>query len=249
MTLIELADKEQERLHEIAERYKPFVVVAEQAVTLFSAMVPAINQPAPSFVAFYSQAKKHLTLAFFSLLRGHRTQYKLNLRYFSEALVQAGYAAFHTDASEYWAVEAKKPVKQELVVKRAHEWLTATYPIVSDHLKKLKRTINDESAHLNFITSFTNYSVEENGDQNTPFFDQEKDLIIKADLLECARVAGLGVDLLLACARDGGAPIMEPNTLNNWSQLTYAADDLFKEMNNDVRWQKYVDEEGSDDVG
>src|SRR5271165_4082786 len=102
MSLITLADEEQTRLHKAFEKYKPYTSLADATVELFAGMVEAVTAPAPSFVAFYAQAKKHSALGFFSLLRGHRSQYKLTLRYFLESLVQAAYASFHPDHTEYF---------------------------------------------------------------------------------------------------------------------------------------------------
>ncbi len=242
MTLISLANEEQQRLNSALQTYGNFSAITDATVELFGGMVSSVTTQAPPFVAFYAQAKKHATLAFFSILRGHRTQYKLTLRYFLESLVQAAYSASHRDPREYWDLEAKAPTKQDTVVKRANQWLKETYPISSANIKEMKERINSQSSHANFVTSLTNFTLSENGNHDSPFFDYENDLIVKSDLLECTRAASIAIDLLLACSKDTGIMILWPDTQATWSQFSHLTDDLFEEVKNDPRWAKFKDE-------
>ena len=243
MSLITLADEEQNHLHKTFEKYKPYTSLADATVELFGGMVVSVRVPAPSFVAFYSQAKKHSALGFFSLMRGHRSQYKLTLRYFLEALVQAAYASFHTDHSEYFDTESMQPIKQKVVVRRANKWLFDTYPTVSAHIKEIKDRINNLSSHSNFVSTFMNFKLADDGTHDTPFFDYENELVTKADLLECTRVASIAIDLLLACSKDTGLIVLWPETQKSWGELSHHTDDLFAELTADPRWAQFIDDE------
>ena len=82
MNIYDLADEEHRLTHEAEDTHGDYFINAAGVTLAFSNLVGIPLTDCETFLRFYAQAKKHHTLSVLSTVRHHRTQAKLNLRYF-----------------------------------------------------------------------------------------------------------------------------------------------------------------------
>ncbi|MFK4448345.1 hypothetical protein ABH944_008403 [Caballeronia udeis] len=151
------------------------------------------------FIRFLSQMKKFHTLCLTSLVRQHRIQAQMNLRYFLESTVHAAYSLVHVETTNYFDSADGQTHDPQKASRAAYRWLGEHFQQHSDEIKKIKDQIDEQTAHANVLNSFRNFLFV-GGDTpeiHTSFFDFEDDPWLKVDLWECAQAGLIAAELIL----------------------------------------------------
>jgi hypothetical protein len=239
MNIYDFADEEHRLTHEAEDRHGDYFINAAGVTLAFSNLVGIPLTDCETFLRFYAQAKKHHTLSVLSTVRHHRTQAKLNLRYFLESTVHAAFALAHPDRKEYFDIDQLTFVKHDTVANRAHKWLSETFPLSSAEIVRMKKDINSQDAHTNIAASGAMFAYDPSEKAIiTSFFDFEDNDIIQADLLVCAQAGLIGFDLLFAVRERFGGFLPKSGVVNDWHRLREANGLLFDEMFSRPRWDK-----------
>ncbi len=194
-TIPEILDSERAMVALGAKRYGEYFDNASEFNNLLNNFIKSVDQPDRFiFMLFYSQVKKHHTLALFSTLRLHHIQAGMDLRQTIEASQWGTYAMNN--------IEKEKFVEEEdgiLVTKDKHEkamylWLDQNFLVKANEFKKLKSLISGSVGHSNIAYAFQNFEMGSADDPgfSIPFFDIEDDFHVKSDLWFVANVA-LGI--------------------------------------------------------
>jgi hypothetical protein len=80
------------------------------------------------FFRFYSQVKKYHSLSIVSSVRLHRVQAKMDLRYFLESTVHAGYALAHSQTTAYFDLDRQALGDAKKATGQAHRWIEQDFP-------------------------------------------------------------------------------------------------------------------------
>jgi hypothetical protein len=118
MNIYDFADEEHRLSREAEETHGSYFVNAACTSVAFSRLVGTPVTDCETFFRFHAQAKKHHTLSVLSTVRRHRTQAKLNFRYYLESTVQAAYALAHQDVKLYFDIDQLSFVSRDTVTKR-----------------------------------------------------------------------------------------------------------------------------------
>jgi hypothetical protein len=102
MSLLAFSEEEHARLLAAEDRYGNAFVNAYNVAILLSNLVLWPTRTIDLFFRFYSQVKKYHSLSIVSSVRLHRVQAKMDLRYFLESTVHAGYALAHSQTTAYF---------------------------------------------------------------------------------------------------------------------------------------------------
>jgi len=181
-------------------RYGAFFCSARNATLLLSNIMMWPTTDCDIFIRFLSQMKKYHTLCLMSLVRQHRIQAKMNLRYFLESTVHAAYALAHVNTTNYFDHESGSKHDSKKASGIAYKWIGETFSQYSSEIKRMKDRINEQTAHANVINSQHNFKFV-SGDRpeiHTTFFDFADDHWVKVDLWECAQAGLIASDLILA---------------------------------------------------
>jgi len=78
----------------------------------------------------------------------------------------------------------------------ANAWIHKHFQTHSDEIKRMKDTINEQTAHANVYNSFHNFDFVsgENAAIYTSYFDFDDDYWLKVDLWECAQAGLVAAD-------------------------------------------------------
>jgi hypothetical protein len=152
------------------------------------------------FLAFYSQVKKHHTLALFSAARLHHIQTGMNLRQTIEAGQWAAYAMGNPEEDKF----RDKLAGGDLVIREKHEkamyaWLDQNFGVKAEETKRLKKLISGSVAHASLPYAFNNFDVR-SADQPgfaLSFFDSDDEYRVKTDLWFVANTAMGLIDLFV----------------------------------------------------
>lgn len=134
-----------------------YVAYAENAVETLLTAVASYKQREMVFKAFHLHAKKSAALAYLSAMHLHRVQMYANLRQLCESSSHLAYFAHHADVPP----ELSKPgadagelfAQNVALTKRAHAWMTKTYPDHSGDFLAYKKKINNFAAHATVFTT------------------------------------------------------------------------------------------------
>ncbi len=179
-----------------AKRYGEFFENASGFNNLLNNLIKSIDKPDRFiFILFYSQVKKHHTLALFSALRLHHLQAGMDLRQTVEAAQWAAYA-MDSPQKEKFVEEDESGL---VITKKKHQkamyaWLDKNFDVKAGEFKNLKGQISGSVAHSSIIYAFQNFEMRpaHNPGFKIPFFDIEDDHVVKTDLWSVANTA-LGV--------------------------------------------------------
>jgi hypothetical protein len=199
--------QEHERVIDAERRYGKFYVNAHDTTILLSNIMTWPVTDCEIFIRFLSQVKKYHSLSLLSTVRLHRIQAKMDLRYFLESTVNAGYALVHQNTAIYFDYAGGKQPEAQKASRQAYRWIDSAYIDHSKAIQQIKNQINDQSAHANIFNSQHNFAYVpgERAEIHTSFFDFEDEGWVKADLYQCAQAGLIAIDLLLAVQRqDGG---------------------------------------------
>jgi hypothetical protein len=184
---------ESERLMVLAapDRYPSFYQHAEEAALLFSNFLESIDLDRAVFAMFLSLAKKHLTLALFSIVRLHRVQAMMNLRQVLEAGSLAAFALAHPEHTHFVKTDQRGIlVPSQGLTKKRNEWLDKHYSDASKFIKESKHSINSLMSHANLLVAQLAFNMnDENGSFDTAFFDEEDEYHVKSDLWRLGSIA------------------------------------------------------------
>jgi hypothetical protein len=231
MSIEEFSHIEHQLILNAKERYGDFFTTARDASFLLSNIMSWPIKDCDIFIRFLSQMKKAHTLALMSLVRQHRIQAKMTLRYFLESTVHAAYALVHVDTTNYFdTVDGKKHDPQK-ASRAAYAWIHEHFRSHSDEIKRMKDLINEQTAHANVYNSFHNFDFVggENAAIYTTFFDFDDDHWLKVDLWECAQAALVAADLILAIRNVHGGFIPSRDA-DKVPQMIEAADSLLAQL-------------------
>lgn len=198
-TIQEILDSEREMFLLGEKRYGDYFINASEFNSLLNDFIKSVDKPDRAiFVLFYSQVKKHHTLALLSAIRLHNVQCGMDLRQTIEASQWATYALEHTRKNEF--VDEDKNgilIPRDKYKKAMYRWLDVNFKVRADEFKKLKSLISSSVGHASIIYAFQNFKMGpvENPGFSLPFFDIEDDFRVKADLWSVANVARGLLDL------------------------------------------------------
>jgi hypothetical protein len=180
-------------------RYGEFFSNALDVTLLLSNIMMWPTTDCDIFIRFLSQMKTYHTLSLMSLVRQHRIQAKMDLRYFLESSVHAAYSLVHVETTNYFDSADGKRYDYKKATKVANLWLNEHFQQHSNEIKRVKDQINEQTAHANALNSFHNFRfVGGNAPEiHTSFFDFEDDHWLKVDLWECAQSGLVAIDLIL----------------------------------------------------
>ncbi len=194
----EILDSEHQMVLAGAERFGAYFVNASDFNALLARFVKSVRPDRYIFAMFLSQIRKHTTLALFSAVRLHRIQAQMDLRQVLEAGSCAAYALVNPDPSGFVDVDTDGilDASKELTTKR-YRWLDEHFSLGSVAIKKMKKTINESTAHSNIVYAHNTFKFDdEQGRFRTPFFDLEDEYLVQTDLWQVANVAMGLMDLL-----------------------------------------------------
>lgn len=189
VSINDLVSEEYELFYKAEDKYGESFVNALQLNTLLSIFVKSVSIDSYIFSLFYSQVKKHHTLALLSTSRRHHIQSMLTLRYVLESGVHAAYALVHPDEDKFVTKnDAGLLNSPNNLNDKSYKWIETNYSHHSKFIKFMKGEINERSAHSNLIQAFNNFNL--NGDLiETPFFDIENTHLIKTDFWMIGNIA------------------------------------------------------------
>src|SRR4051812_15879580 len=81
----------------------------------------------------------------------------MNLRYFLESTVHAGYALAQPQTTVYFDLEKRSLGDAKKATGHAHRWIEQAFPAHSAFIKDMKDEINRETAHANVVNSEHNF--------------------------------------------------------------------------------------------
>jgi len=190
-TLDAIIDSERAMVLSASQRYGENYDTARDSAMLMGSFLKSIDTDRWIFSCFLADAKKHVTLALFSVVRLHRVQAMMDLR---QALEDGAFAAFaiaNPDPSHFVDVAEQGflNLSKKLASKR-YKWLERNYPEAAEAIQGRKNSINSIEAHADLVNAF-NMSRADEGIRAylTPFFDPETEHHVKTSLWRVADVA------------------------------------------------------------
>ncbi|MDR8057700.1 hypothetical protein [Burkholderia cenocepacia] len=206
MSIEEFSHIEHQLVLGAEERYGDFFTNARDVTLLLSNIMTWPTKDCDIFIRFLSQMKKGHTLCLMSLVRQHRIQAKMVLRYFLESTVHAAYSLVHVDTTNYFDTTEGKKHDPQKASRAAYAWLGQHFKAQSDEIKRMKDLINEQTAHANVYNSFHNFEFVggENAAIYTSYFDFDDDHWLKVDLWECGQAGLVAADLILAIRKQYG---------------------------------------------
>jgi hypothetical protein len=196
-TIGEILESEHQMVLMAPDRYGAYYRNAVECSVLLTHFLKSIDLARSVFCRFLSQAKKHHTLALFSVVRRHQVQATMNLRQTIEASVLAAYAIRHPEL-EHFVQQDKHGLLSHppKLSRKAYDWMDATFPGHSRRIKEVKDHINAWTAHANLITTDGTFAMQEGARwMATPFFDREDEHFVRVDLWRLGHTALTILDL------------------------------------------------------
>ncbi|SPB14772.1 hypothetical protein NOV72_02004 [Caballeronia novacaledonica] len=206
MSIEEFSHIEHQMVLDAEERYGDFFTATRDVSLLLSNIMSWPTKDCDIFIRFLSQMKKSHTLSLMALIRQHRIQAKMTLRYFLESTIHAAYSLVHVDTKNYFDTLDGKKHDPQKASRAAYSWIDTHFRSYSAEIKRMKDAINQQTAHANVYNSFHNfhYVGGENPAIYTAFFDFDDDHWLKVDLLECAQAGLVAAELILAIREQHG---------------------------------------------
>ncbi len=205
MSIEDFSHIEHQMVGSAEERYGDYFTTARDVSLLLSNIISWPTKDCDIFLRFLSQMKKSHTLSLMSLVRQHRIQAKMTLRYFLESTVHAAFSLVHVDTTNYFDTADKKHDPQK-ASRAAYAWIGKHFKTHSDEIRRVKDLINEQTAHANVYNSCHNFEFVGGQDAAiyTTYFDFDDDHWLKVDLWECAQAGLVAADLILAIRKVHG---------------------------------------------
>ncbi|MBU9212028.1 hypothetical protein, partial [Burkholderia multivorans] len=134
------SDVENRLVIDAALSYGDYSKHAFETVDALMGLVFWPTVPCEVFLRFLAQMKKSLLLCVVSVIRRHRMQGMMNLRYFLETTSHAAYGLAHKDPASYLKkgeIDAPKVISG-----KAYKWLELEHPAVSKEIKRMKDEVD-----------------------------------------------------------------------------------------------------------
>jgi len=194
----DIIESEKQMILNAEVKYEKFFINASEINNLIiNDSIVSVNPDRYFFATFFSQIKKHHTLALFSAVRLHHVQTGMNMRQVLEAGSWAAYAVSNTEEEKFYEKlpDGTMSIPQKLRDEK-NEWLEKNFKDSSDHFKNNIKHVGGSTAHSNLVYAQKNFKFDfNNGKFETPFFDYEDDFHIKTDLWWIANVGYSIMDL------------------------------------------------------
>ncbi|MBB4517237.1 hypothetical protein [Paraburkholderia fungorum] len=227
MSIEEFSHIEHQMVVSAEERYGDYFTTARDVSLLLSNIISWPTKDCDIFLRFLSQMKKSHTLSLMSLVRQHRIQAKMTLRYFLESTVHAAFSLVHVDTKNYFDTADGKKYDPQKASRAANAWIDKHFKTHSDEIKRVKDLINEQTAHANVYNSFHNFEFIGGKDAAiySSYFDFDDDHWLKVDLWECAQAGLVAADLILSIRKVHGGFIPSRDA-DKLPQLIEASDRL-----------------------
>lgn len=192
-TLGEILESEKEMVLRGEELYGEFFINAQQCNNLLWHFIKTIDDTEKFFFPlFFSQVRKHHTLALLSSVRLHHIQTSMNLRQVLEASSWAAYAMAFSEEGRFCKRDATKIVKAEKSLSdKCYKWFETNFKVHSDRIQSAKKMINHSTAHSNVIYTFLNFKTKPINDPgfNLSYFDFHDEFHVHSSLFQIANIA------------------------------------------------------------
>lgn len=246
-TIGEILDSEKQMVLNAPKKYGAYYANAFDSSLFLSKGIKSISRNRSIFVRFLSQVKKHHMLGLFSVVRLHKVQAMLNLRYCLEAGANAAYAISNLDPAGFVDIDERGLLdpSQELTKKR-YTWLETTYSKGSTFIKGMKNQINRFTAHSNFIATDQNFRLgPSQNDFETPIFDFEDDYFIRIDLWMVGNITIGLMDLFYGVSREAGGVVFTSDFEKMLLKLASDNNSIKEELMADERYKRAQQSENS----
>lgn len=157
-TLEEFINAEQHLTVNAPERLGSIVDISQQGLAILNTSIIRINERQDLIAPFMLSIQKSMTLAFLSYIRSHTVQAELNCRQAIELTTLGAYFLANQDVSALDHTDPENPKfkKFKRLSCKANKWLERIEPKLSELLEKIKRSINENTAHGNtYVTQLT----------------------------------------------------------------------------------------------
>ncbi|KTR82483.1 hypothetical protein NS277_13465 [Novosphingobium barchaimii] len=204
--------EENQRVMNAGERLGPIVAVAHEGLVTLGASMISFPDGRGIIAGLLLATQKSALLAFLSYLRGHTAQADFNCRQVIEFTAVAAYLLANPEADVFDEIDGEFRLKdrQNLSVK-AYKWLARTEPDLNSALARIKKQINDNTAHAGIALTALTVDMASFDEGSTRFsghfFDNLPTLHMQSALLnfcylivmvvETVRRAGLGANFVV----------------------------------------------------
>ena len=247
LTLADIVKNEQEMVANGSKNYGLYFVNAAEFNMLLNNFIESILEEDKYIsLAFFSQLKKHHTLALLSAIRLHHVQTGMNLRQVCEAGAWIPYAMAHADINKFCLKDKNGIIQipQRLETKR-NKWLLKNFPTSSENFRKIKDNINASVAHSNIVNTSNNFlsKNEDNLGFDLLFFDVEDEYVVKNDLFWIANIAMGLLDLFFGVNQKYKTFKFVDDFQSKYKKLVCDNQKLKKELMNHPRYLKVIKHE------
>ena len=236
-TLDTLAVQERSHYRTAQKRLGAPYLVAHETTILLTTFIESASRNRFVFAGFMALIQKHQTLSLLSIVRFHHVQAMMNIR---QALESASNAAFAlaNPLGVYIDDKTGLMLEPKTVSSRSNKWLESTFQEHSDTILEIKKEINRDSAHSNFIQSARIVDADEkNMILNTSFFDREDQYDNISDLLIISKAAIITMDLIWSVNRNYGGISLSDDFAERFSQVRSDHARLVENLKNTKRFQ------------
>jgi len=244
MKIEDISKSEDQMITEAAKQYGGYFSHAQFAVDLLDSFIKNVNTEAVFFVAFYTQVKNHIVLAFLSAIRLHYIQANFNFRYATEAGAWAAFGMAHQNAKadlEKYAIKNEDGTLRpnQALRSRMYEWFEKNYKLGNDSIEKFKGALQF-SSHANIVDAYRNFNgFTENGFQIS-FFDKPEEHHVKTDLWAVGNLIMGLLDLFYGINKDHKVLEFQDDFLSQMAKLRDENNRLKREMMSHPRFIKYA---------
>lgn len=242
-TFWDIVEQENLSREKASDRYWNYFEHACEAMSLFWNMFESLDLEKHLFVAYYWHMQRHLMLWLLSSIRQHHVQVWMNLRQVLEAWARSLYSMGNTSADEFyefdenWALLSDKKKREKLEDKR-NEWLNANYPEDSKIIKRLKKLINETTAHCNITYVISNFNISQNWSEYAlPFFDEYNEFTVKNDLWFIGNLVRWFVWAFICVNRTHTSWVLAKGIQDRYRILVETNDKLKKQMEDYYKWK------------
>ena len=250
-TIGEIIESERALVLEAPDRYGAFYVHALDASVLLASCLRSGDISQEIFLRFLAQVKKHHTLALFSTVRLHKVQAMMNLRQVLEAAACAAYAIRNPDPMHFVDVTEDGLLDpSQALTGRRYKRLDEHFPAGSASIKGFKLSINQTTAHANYLSTSHNFELPEGAAwASAPFFDVADEHFIKTDLWLIGNVAICVMDLFYGVAQGQAGIVFADGFERDHSQLAAQNSALRDEMMATDRYKRAMERQNASSSG
>ena len=177
-SLSDLIKEESKLVLEAENKYKEYWNNAIEFNYLLNNFIKEAKPEAMFFMLFYSQIKKHHTLAILSIVRKHSIQAYMNMRQVIESTIGAIYGFHFKDREDFVDKLEDGTIKEKTSFKKGkYKLIQEKYEKHSYFFKNQKKFINEGPAHSNLIYAFQNFEFSKDKGFSNLIFDKDDKLM------------------------------------------------------------------------